>query len=636
MKLTTSIFCMFIFTLSSFSSLAQDKRPEAMPDYFNVVADVVYTLKPLVNDIVDAGHTARIFRVIGSNAVTLGFNDSIINYRINAGYKGEHVIHYGIQDMQNGLFSDLATITLNVSNHAFDTLDINNIRATVNPYGTAFFNIFNMEGVLHYEFPQGSGLNTMFCMGLNLSGTKDGGGSVLSGALYQQFGSDFFPGPVSMEAFYGQAYDSAWRKVWKLDKSQIENHIRNYSREGYEIPFNIRTWPANGHAESGQASVLAPYHDYNDNGVYDPENGDYPLIRGDQTIYYIYNDIRSAHTDFLGFGMGAEVHCMVYAFSDINNPALNNTIFVNYMVINRSQDVLSELRFSVFADADLGYWGDDYVGCDTTRNMAFIYNGDDNDEISGNGYGSTPPAQSVMLLNRKMTGFLPLMAYPSPSWSFDPTSGQELVNVMNGLWKDGAPLIGNGCGHPSCAQGDTVAFVFSGDPSLAGSWSEWQEGTLPGDRRMIFHVEPVYDFRPGDAVCIDLALTTARETSGNHIDSYVLLKEYATLVQSFYNENLPASCFDVAPGYNEILASGHRGQLLVYPNPAVDFAGLKSETMKGRAEFRIIDLTGRQRFSGILPEIQHQLVDVKFLEPGIYIIQVFSSEGMFSAKLIKR
>jgi hypothetical protein len=79
--------------------------------------------------------------------------------------------------------------------------------------------------------------------------------------------------------------------------------------------------------------------------------------------------------------MGAEVHCMVYVFSDIDNPALNNTIFVNYMVINRSQDVLSELRFSVFADADLGYWGDDYVGCDTTRNMAFIYNGDDNDEV---------------------------------------------------------------------------------------------------------------------------------------------------------------------------------------------------------------------------------------------------------------
>ena len=42
-----------------------------------------------------------------------------------------------------------------------------------------------------------------------------------------------------------------------------------------------------------------------------------------------------------------------------------------------------------WSDPDLGNANDDYVGCDTTLSLGFVYNGDNNDE---SGYGAAPPA----------------------------------------------------------------------------------------------------------------------------------------------------------------------------------------------------------------------------------------------------
>jgi hypothetical protein len=213
---------------------------------------------------------------------------------------------------------------------------------------------------------------------------------------------------------------------------------------------------------------------------------------------------------------------------------------------------------------------------------------------------------------------------------------EDLIYNLSALWIDGAPLIGNGCGHPSCAQGDTVSFVYTGDPSLAGSWSEWQQGNTPGERSSMLLVEPVYDFRPGDAVCIDLALTTARDMNGNHIDSFVLLKEYAAQVQEFYNENFPASCFDVAPGFEEVKRTGDINQLILYPNPADDVVGLKSTMPLNSAEYLIFDVTGRLRISGRLSESQNQTIDVKMLKPGLYFVQLRFHDKSVTSKLIKK
>ena len=53
-----------------------------------------------------------------------------------------------------------------------------------------------------------------------------------------------------------------------------------------------------------------------------------------------------------------------------------------------------------FNDFDLGCAEDDFIGCDPSRNLAYVYNWDDNDEdcIGEVGYGAQPPAFGMMLI----------------------------------------------------------------------------------------------------------------------------------------------------------------------------------------------------------------------------------------------
>jgi hypothetical protein len=241
----------------------------------------------------------------------------------------------------------------------------------------------------------------------------------------------------------------------------------------------------------------------------------------------------------------------------------------------------------------------------------------------------------MKLLNRELSGYLPYFTHESPS-SFSPVMSEELIYNLSALWIDGAPLIGNGCGHPSCAQGDTVSFVYTGDPSVAGSWSEMQQGNISNYRSSMLLVEPVYDFRPGDAVCIDLALTTARDMNGNHIDSFVLLKEYAAQVQEFYNENFPASCFDVAPGFEEARTPVKESHLTLIPNPAEEEVTVKTNLTEKPAHYRIFDVSGRLKLSGQFKGAESQAVNIKSLEPGLYFVQVLYEKETLTTKLVKK
>ncbi len=627
---------LLLFLAIALNAISQDKKPEVIPDYYNAIADIQYHLNPLINDIVDEGHTARIFTATGSDNAFVTFNDSVIVYKPRLYYSGLDSIRYMIKDNQNGLFSDPGFIYITVTNNAIDTININNISALVSPYGCLFWDF--SEGN-HYEFPKGSGNNTIFWLNFYLKGTDFQQNQYLSG-LFNTNGNyeylpGYFPGPVSSSDNYTDAYDATWRKVWKLNRDEINNHIANWNHPDYQIPENISTWPGDGDASQGQATHLAPYHDFNANGIYDPENGDCPTIRGDQAIYYIFNDIRSDYTANGMLGLSAEFHCMIYGFNAPDDEALNNTVFINCQIFNRSLLTYSPLQFSVYADTDLGYSADDYVGCDTMLNAAIAYN-DAFDEVEdGFGYGDHPPAQSIAILNREMTGFSDWSygrPYSSPN-IFSSTYAVEVANKMDGYWIDGEPIIDNGCGHPSCSEGNITRFAFPGDPANQESWSMPQAMIPPSETAIFMNVSPVAEWMPGAAFCIDLALTTARDEAGTNIDSYELLKQYITEVKTFYDSQFPSSCIDIAPAFKEENAE-MGGEIRIYPNPATGIIRLDIPNSNDKVEYTLIDLTGRARMQGTCSGLQSTL-DVSSLEPGMYIILVRGKDIHGSAKIIK-
>ena len=159
-------------------------------------------------------------------------------------------------------------------------------------------------------------------------------------------------------------------------------------------------WPAHGDTKAGLDFNLAPFFDYNANGYYDPESGDYPMFCGDYCIFFMFNDMGGTHGQTQVPGLGVEVHGMLYAFDAPSSSDLSHTLFLKYKIINRGTQTFTQTHLGVWSDFDLGNGQDDYIGTNVKRSSVFVYNGDDFDEavLGSEGYGSDLPIQSMMIL----------------------------------------------------------------------------------------------------------------------------------------------------------------------------------------------------------------------------------------------
>lgn len=225
-----------------------------------------------------------------------------------------------------------------------------------------------------------------------------GSGEHVAALRFMVDGYDYFPGPLrTTDASTDLATAMRYNRVWHVTREMIDYHIAHCGEAGYEIPDDIRTWPGNGDSTDGFAGQLAPYYDADGNGHYWAAAGDYPLIRGDECVFSIFND-QGIHGESLGQPLGIEVHAMTYAFNEPENSALWNTVFVHYDVYNRSSATYNDTYFGAWTDFDIGYAWDDYIGCDVKNGMYFGYNGLAEDSPSEGSFSGVPPAQSCMIL----------------------------------------------------------------------------------------------------------------------------------------------------------------------------------------------------------------------------------------------
>ena len=234
-----------------------------------------------------------------------------------------------------------AVRTLLASDTGRAWLNINNINALFYARGSHFF-----YQNAAFEVPKGSGKTSAFSNTMWIGGKDSQGVLHFAGERYRQgpntgiAGScpDFYCGPVMDPAYYSAYQDSLWSHVWNLKKTEIEYHKAHYADPGYQPLTDILTWPGNGNTAMGQASQLAPFFDVNGDGIYSPMDGDYPLMRGDQALFFIFNDDRGPHLETLGNKLGLEFHGMAYAWDLPNDSAFKNTVFLNYQIFNRSQN----------------------------------------------------------------------------------------------------------------------------------------------------------------------------------------------------------------------------------------------------------------------------------------------------------
>ena len=492
-------------------------------------------------------------------------------------------------------------------------LDTNNISAKIKSDGTLFDGIFTV--------PKGSGKNSIYTGNIWIGGIDVGGQLHIAGQTYAQSGADFFYGPMASN-YSAASYTSTYNNVWKVDKSTINFHIANYTTGGYIVPASIANWPGNGNVSNGEAAVLAPYVDVNSNSTYDPINGDYPDMRGDQAIFFMVNDDKQAHGETGGTKLGIEVHGMAYSFASTSDSALTQTVFVNYQIINRSLNNYDSVYFGAFTDMDLGGYADDFVGSDSLLNMYYTYNGSAND-VS---YGNKPPAQGAVFLNHPMSKFIYYDNNSNPV-NGNPNGADDFYQYLSGTWKNGTAITYGGNGTTGSVP---CNFMFSGNPATGTGWTEIAAGSTPGDRRGINSAGP-FNLLVGGEICVDMAYPFACDYAGSNLTSITLLRQRTQSIQTFYNGQ-GYNCQFLSTNVND--NNSLENLLSIYPNPFTSHTIIAFKEEQKNTTIKIMDVLGKTiktlNFTG-----KQLLIEKGEMKEGIYFVQIIDgNKNVMNRKII--
>ncbi|MFN8398342.1 MAG: hypothetical protein U0176_27280, partial [Bacteroidia bacterium] len=417
-------------------------------------------------------------------------------------------------------------------------LNVNNVRCLLHNGGDMWWDLTNNP---RYEVPKVSNpadaRHSAFAASLWIGGMDNEGNLRVAAQTYRQKGNDFYPGPLTSTGAVTPDVCSEWNKMYKIDKAEIDEFRNAYATylaggppvEPGKFPA-VMSWPAFGYNADGRVS-LAPFVDVDGNPQeYSPANGDYPDIRPmegggepDQAIWWVINDKGDVHTETGGSAIGLEIQMMAFAFATSN--AINDMTFYRYRVINKSGSNLHDTFMGNWADVDLGYAKDDYVGCDTTRGFGYSYNADNNDESNLGGYGENPPAFGIDFFQGPLDEFgrrqdmSRFMYYDNTEGlTGNPEVAAHYYGYLRGFWKDGSQMTYGGNGlHGS----DPVNFMFSGDPGacgIASGWSELGNGNPANDRRFLQSAGP-FTLQNGAVNDIIVGAVWARNTSNAQLGS---------------------------------------------------------------------------------------------------------------------
>ena len=451
---------------------------------------------------------------------------------------------------------------------SFEWLDINNVRTRINSGGDMWWDLPAGTGA-KYFIPANGSATSLFAGSLWIAGVDVNNQLKCAALRFRQVGNDYYTGPLTVDGMASITPETCarWDKIFKITRAEVDQFLNDYQNGNTsEIPSIIKNWPATRAAEDpeGIAYYLAPFYDADGDGEYVPENGDYPyydisnelchtkiptmeeelygtmhgsiladqVLKGDQTLWWIFNDKGASHTESGGQAIGIEVRAQAFAFA--TNDEINNMTFYSYEIINRSTYTLTGTYFSPWTDVDLGYGWDDYVGCDVARGLGYGYNGS---AVDGSGepeaYGSQPPAIGIDFFQGP---YMDADGIDNPKYSFeyqqvwdpalgdsvlvaidstqmvdesingvnfgngiidderfgmrrfvyhnnssadngDPNTAPQYYNYLRGIWKNGAKMrYGGNAFTGSDVVGPECDFMFPGD---SDPWNWGTGGTPP-------------------------------------------------------------------------------------------------------------------------------------------------------------
>lgn len=476
-------------------------------------------------------------------------------------------------------------------------MEINNVRARLTTGGDVWWDGDNGRYVVPKTPPGVPEVSSIFAGAVWLGGRDPGGGLKVAAQQYGRSGGnfDYYPGPLTDAGTTSADTCSRWDRFFVVNGQDIRDFLALYE-EAFDgqtlpldpevIPQSLLGWPATGNPYffdvhgfelPTTTQGLAGFWDEDLDGFYDPTNGDYPIIeiRGcsetpqfpEEMTFWIYNDAGNVHRQS-NTPTQIQMEIQVQAFAYTTSDDINNMTFQRYKLINRAQEDILDTYFAMWVDPDLGCFTDDYVGCDTTRSLAYVYNEDELDgapggctcdggvatycdevPILGVDYFRGPRApifQDGIQIGEEelgMSSFIYInnagVGNPDPGTT-DPNTAEEYYNYLQGIWRDGSPLYAGGDGYAETGTEET-RYVFFDPPNLTGGFS-MVENELPfGDRRTIQASGP-FVLQPGAVNELIIGVVWVPDQT-YPAPSLQRLQTADDLAQDLFD-----SCFDICDG----------------------------------------------------------------------------------------
>ncbi len=430
----------------------------------------------------------------------------------------------------------------------------------------------------------------------------------------------FWPGPIPAHGVPSDC--TSFDRIYEL---------RQVQREIDAGPVgDVLDWPV---------ELGASFADRNGLAGYQPLDGDLPLMRGDHYLWWINNDLGNLQSDPVSNPLGVEMVNEAWGFDAVG--AVGDMTFYRHSIVNKGRSTISDMYVGLWADIDLGDFGDDATGSDSTLSLAYFYTANESDGV----YGSPGPAFGFTFLEAyHSAGGLPsnvgsgpetfLTAITGPrkggqqgEW---PRTTERYYRFMRGLLPDsGEPMRAWGQGWEG--EGPVTRYVFHGDPVSGEGWSErnldGQGTTMPGfDKRIMGSFGP-FELAPGDTASFTHAYVWA--VGDDHLDSVTELK-----VITNYLHDVKAALMSARFPEPRFIDGNPPEEPQFpfwidepYPNPADNRLSLRSSfSREGRVVIRVSDALGRTRISEIvqIDEAGQRTItiDISGLTPGSYTVLV--------------
>ncbi|MCB0566610.1 MAG: T9SS type A sorting domain-containing protein [Phaeodactylibacter sp.] len=490
------------------------------------------------------------------------------------------------------------------------TIEVNSVRAILYSNGRLFWN--GDEGLFDVTYDTIFGVepSPIQAAGLWIGGIDEAGNLKGAYQLYDEDGkSDFQPGLIQPH-YMEERINKDFNKIWRVSWEDIATHQQDYwDNEKIDNPLpSIYSWPGRGNPHSeqyngfptpGQPQGLAPFEDQDGDGIYDPDQGDFPApdIRScytpptpDEMLWFVFNDVkddRSTPTDVVEM----EVHCLAFAYHCEDEELLDNTLILNYKIINKSIEPLDSIYVGMFVDFSIGCPQDDYLGTIPEYGTVYAYNSDAKDGpcnlglLARHNYFASCTMLNKMLVTdhvrnqnidtvlfQYFENSMPLYLDEEASsyaQSF-PLTSLEYYRYLTGSWRNGNPLSFGQDGY-SIEVHSPFPFIFPGHPQRQWEWNETSAGMPPGKRRAITSAGH-FRLPPGAVNTFSMAFT-AKQCTGCYPDGgeygfnkfFYEIDEIQHWADQCHNSTMPCRrYYPIPPPEPEKKAP----EIKVMPNPA--------------------------------------------------------------------